>query len=400
MGYFSADAALESSPAWLDRAISSWHGAEEALKSRVASGVQPTFPLTGMRWILAMNALYVIITFCLYVYMKNFRKNGFQIRKLISVYNAICVLLAGYVVVGIAKYKWQTRKTAKFVCNDEDLSDQGHQLGFVFWVFYAQKFWEFMDTWFFILRKSFRQVTFLHLFHHSSITIVVGTILPRAFSGDMYLPIILNAFVHVLMYSHYLVTALGIRSWWRPYLTSLQLIQFILISTQSIMAWNAGPLCGVPDYGKLILVAYMFSMLYLFSQFFVRRYLVGSSSASMSGVIKSVDAGSTTYRGSATFDGKGEARLVMPNHFKLRGKDETVSQSFVFQLTPIGAAMPSLHATSDKLFTDDRIHWFSCGGGVAGKKVSWTVVSVLTPKPSEVCKSRRGGGRSNGKKNQ
>ena len=153
------------------------------------------------------------------------------------------------------------------------------------------------------------------------------------------------------------------------------------------MAWRAQ--CGIPDYGKLILIAYMGSMLYLFGQFFVRRYLTGSSSASMHGVIKSVDTATTTYRGTATFDKKGNARLNLPSHFKLRGKDETVSQSFVFQLTPIGAAMPELHAAADVPETDDRVFWFNVCGGVGGKKVSWTVVSVLTPKPSDVCGSGR-----------
>ena len=68
-------------------------------------------------------------------------------------------------------------------------------MAFIFWVFYAQKYWEFLDTWLFILRKSYRQVTFLHLFHHSSITIVVGSIVRFDFSGDMYLPVLLNAMV-------------------------------------------------------------------------------------------------------------------------------------------------------------------------------------------------------------
>ena len=55
-------------------------------------------------------------------------------------------------------------------------------------------------------------MTFLHLFHHSSITVVVGSILRYDYSGDMFLPILLNSVVHVLMYSHYFVTALGIKT--------------------------------------------------------------------------------------------------------------------------------------------------------------------------------------------
>ena len=82
------------------------------------------------------------------------------------------------------------------------------------------------DTWFFILRKNFNQVTLLHVYHHSSITLVVGILIPHQYTGDVFLPILLNATVHVLMYSHYFVTSLKLfKPWWSPYLTSLQLIQ-------------------------------------------------------------------------------------------------------------------------------------------------------------------------------
>jgi hypothetical protein len=117
------------------------------------------------------------------------------------------------------------------------------------------------------------QVTFLHLFHHSSITFVVGSIVSFDYSGDMFLPILLNSIVHVLMYSHYLVTALGIKSWWRKHLTSLQLGQFVLISMQSYISWTSGPECGAPDWAKILMIAYMVSMLLLFGNFFFHRYV-------------------------------------------------------------------------------------------------------------------------------
>ena len=43
-----------------------------------------------------------------------------------------------------------------------------------------------------------------------------------------------TSFIHVLMYSHYFLSALGIKTWWRRYLTQLQLIQFTIIFTQVI----------------------------------------------------------------------------------------------------------------------------------------------------------------------
>lgn len=38
----------------------------------------------------------------------------------------------------------------------------------VLWWYYFSKLIEFMDTFFFILRKNNHQITFLHLYHHAS----------------------------------------------------------------------------------------------------------------------------------------------------------------------------------------------------------------------------------------
>jgi elongation of very long chain fatty acids protein 4 len=135
----------------------------------------------------------------------------------------------------------------------------------VFVWFYLQKYFEFLDTWFFVLRKSSRQVTFLHLFHHSSITVVVGSILPFDYNGDMYLPILLNSSNHMLVYLHYLLATLGVRSWWAGVIPGMQLSQFVVIFLQSLLSYRVGPTCGSPDFAKLLMVAYMGSMIALFA---------------------------------------------------------------------------------------------------------------------------------------
>lgn len=101
-----------------------------------------------------------------------------------------------------------------FICNS--LPPGEHGLAKILAVFYLQKYFEYWDTYFFIMRRSFRQVrasfvcidmlcrstgspqsfnpataldletrpsileqvTFLHLFHHASITVIVGSLLP------------------------------------------------------------------------------------------------------------------------------------------------------------------------------------------------------------------------------
>ena len=41
------------------------------------------------------------------------------------------------------------------------------------WFCYFSKFVEFMDTVFFVLRKKNNQITFLHVYHHSSMALVL-----------------------------------------------------------------------------------------------------------------------------------------------------------------------------------------------------------------------------------
>ena len=256
-----------------NRITSSYQLANTQLSMRT----QPTITLYGTTPIdiLTINTIYLSTIFLLYKWMKH-RSSHFRnaLQPVLYLYNLLCIFLAGIVVVGIITYKIAYPDNLKFVCNEPTLTDESAEwIAHVFWLFYAQKYFEFLDTVFFTLRKRFYQISFLHLFHHTSITFVVGFLLPYNYSGDMYLPILLNSIVHVFMYAHYLSTSYGIKAWWRPYLTSMQLIQFAIIAYQSMLAWSNGPTCGAPDFAKAIMIVYMGCMGFLFSGFFIRRYI-------------------------------------------------------------------------------------------------------------------------------
>merc|ERR1719473_1893295 len=90
------------------------------------------------------------------------------------------------------------------------------------------------------------------------------------------------------MYSHYLVAALGLSTPWKPYLTSMQLLQFCLIATQSALSLYRGDACGGPYFGKVLMVAYMGSMLVLFGNFFFHSYVLKKPSAKFGGGVVSV----------------------------------------------------------------------------------------------------------------
>ena len=105
-----------------------------------------------------------------------------------------------------------------------------HELDLGFWC-YMTKFADLLDTIFFVLRKKDRQITFLHLYHHSSVPIfgwMALKIAPQVPAAKLFL--LLNCLVHTVMYLYYGLAAFGPHMqkslWWKKYITQLQLYQF------------------------------------------------------------------------------------------------------------------------------------------------------------------------------
>jgi len=101
-------------------------------------------------------------------------RDGFELRKPLVAYNFFLVALSAWMM-----YEFFVttiiNESVNFLChplNPQDRSaSQMRQLN-VLWVYFFSKVIEFMDTFFFILRKRNRQLTFLHVYHHASIFIL------------------------------------------------------------------------------------------------------------------------------------------------------------------------------------------------------------------------------------
>lgn len=201
---------------------------------------------------------------------------GPMLSALMKFYNLTCVVAASSSAFGMIGYLYLYG--LKFGGNPQGTSDTANGKAWIQWavyLFYYQKFWEFIDTFIFMMRNSYRQVSFLHIYHHSSITVVVAMYAHYDTSGDVYLPVMLNSVVHIIMYGYYFCGASGFtfQNALRPYITKMQLTQFLIIASQAFMVWFQGPAHGYPDFMKLIMIGYMGSMLYLFGRFFVASYM-------------------------------------------------------------------------------------------------------------------------------
>ncbi|TRY96958.1 hypothetical protein DNTS_033568 [Danionella cerebrum] len=149
----------------------------------------------------------------------------------------------------------------------------------VLWWYYFSKLIEFMDTFFFILRKNNHQITVLHVYHHASMLNIWWFVLNWVPCGHSYFGATFNSFIHVLMYSYYglsAVPALRPFLWWKKYITQGQLVQFVLTMFQTLCAvvWP----CGFPMGWLYFQTSYMVTLILLFSNFYVQTYKRGGVS--------------------------------------------------------------------------------------------------------------------------
>ena len=151
-------------------------------------------------------------------------------------------------------------------------------------VFYLSKLYEFFDTYIMIVRGNLRQVSFLHVYHHVSISIVWWAIAYSAPGGEAWYSCALNSLVHVLMYSYYLLASIGGANldfkrrwlWWGKYMTLFQISQFVSMLGQAIYCLFYSP---YPKGVSNLYMYYMVTLLALFGNFFAKKHFSGAQKA-------------------------------------------------------------------------------------------------------------------------
>jgi len=103
-------------------------------------------------------------------------------------------------------------------------------LAFYGWLFYLSKFYEVIDTCI-ILAKG-RKSSFLQTYHHAGAMLCMWAGI-RYMSPPIWMFVLVNSGIHAVMYTFYLLSALGIRvpKWFKQSLTTLQITQFVIGAT-------------------------------------------------------------------------------------------------------------------------------------------------------------------------
>lgn len=203
-------------------------------------------------------------------------RKPFKINGIIQVYNAVQVILCLYLVQQSIQYCYS--KGYSLLCEPVDYSTTPRALNIArgAYFYYLLKILDLLDTVFFVLRKKQNQVTFLHVYHHAGMLALVWHGIKYFAGGHSVFFGAINSFVHMVMYSYYLVTSLKPEYknniWWKKHITQLQIIQFLLIICHFLVLC-VQPKCQYPVFPALVIIPQNVFMLLLFTDFYRKTYL-------------------------------------------------------------------------------------------------------------------------------
>lgn len=145
------------------------------------------------------------------------------------------------------------------------------------WYYYMLKLLDLTDTIIFVLRKKDSQVSFLHIYHHAAIYITSYFSTRFYPGGHTSMLGIINCYVHVAMYFYYFLTVLRpefISMKWKKTLTLFQILQFAAMVVHFSVPLFIYPACQYSKYWLSFTLAQNIFMLVMFSDFYVRSYII------------------------------------------------------------------------------------------------------------------------------
>ncbi|KAL0840711.1 hypothetical protein ABMA28_015899 [Loxostege sticticalis] len=211
------------------------------------------------------------------------KREAYKLKMTLLLYNAVQVVLSVYLMMKYGYFMYRMGLIPK-ACYIEREDMRGEILLGIWWYF-AAKITELLDTVFFVFRKKYNQISFLHLYHHTVMAIGTWAMLKYFPSHLLFFIGFLNSFIHVLMYTYYGLSSFGERFakylTWKKYMTTLQMIQFVMIVFQYMLSVRASE-CP-PSRGITIFVASNTTfILLLFLNFYKQSYTRKGAGKSMS----------------------------------------------------------------------------------------------------------------------
>ncbi|XP_034478802.1 elongation of very long chain fatty acids protein F-like isoform X1 [Drosophila innubila] len=244
-----------------------------------ADPVAKNFPFLGSSW----TVTFLILGYLFFVlnYGKKFMENRqpYDIRKIIIIYNFFQVVYNG-TLFGIMFYYFFIDQIYPLNCLATlPMDDPKKNIERVIsYIYFINKIIDLLDTIFFVLRKSYKQITFLHVYHHAlMVSAIYWVVRFNGFGGQFFTMALANTFVHVVMYFYYMISAIytGLKRslWWKKYITKIQIIQFVIVILHSVYILVFNPKCEFHVGLHFLLITLSLVFITLFSNFYIHAYM-------------------------------------------------------------------------------------------------------------------------------
>ncbi|XP_076460330.1 very long chain fatty acid elongase 4-like [Babylonia areolata] len=183
-----------------------------------------------------------------------------NLRPLLIVHNFACCLASVCTLGGFAYCIWQSGSLYS--------RQTSSTLTTFFTLYWLTKVAELLDTVFMVLRHKVRQISFLHIYHHSSMLLLSEL-------GATFYPwpaiaifLAMNSFVHIVLYLYYGLTALSPDSppTWKKQMTQIQIAQFFVGFVIAAFGYAYYNYC-------IYSILYGITMTWLFSNFYYHAYV-------------------------------------------------------------------------------------------------------------------------------
>ena len=221
---------------------------------------------TTPHFMVCSTTFYLFSIYFLNNYMKT--RNPFTLKTPLIIYNTFQVLLNIYMIYGLIGIPQISFNCIDIFGLNTKFNDN---LKYFTYIHYLSKYLDYCDTLFIILKKKENQLSFLHVYHHSSIAVVWGFLLHNDVgNGTASFGCLINSIIHFLMYNHYLWTSFGYNNPFKKFITQSQITQFYLLFIHSILVLSYENI--IPKYYAWVQFIYQIQMIVLFSNFYVKTY--------------------------------------------------------------------------------------------------------------------------------
>ena len=236
----------------------------------------PTLPLT-------LIALYGAMLVVVPRLMKD--RKALDLKKPLALWNLALSLFSFCGMMRTVPHLLHNIATMSFrdtICTDPTTAYGEGACGLWVMLFIFSKVPELVDTAFIVFRKS--KLIFLHWYHHITVLLFCWHSYAYSSSTGLYF-VAMNYSVHAIMYGYYFLMA--IKAWpkWIPasIITVAQISQMIVGTTICVMSYlylKDDQPCAVQPVNVLAGGLMYGSYLYLFSEFFVKRFILSKGKAS------------------------------------------------------------------------------------------------------------------------